>query len=122
MPRAALTQTDIDVFRERIIAAATRLFAEHGYGGVTLRGISAEVGCSPMTPYRYFKGKEEIFASVRTAVYEQFAAAQEDASRAANDPMERLARLGDAYVRFAFDESVEATARRIKGSRASGSA
>lgn len=104
MPRAALTQTDIDAFRERIIAAGTRLFAEYGYEGVTLRGISAELGCSPMTPYRYFKGKEEIFASVRTAVYERFAAAQEEASRAVDDPMERLARLGDAYVRFAFDE------------------
>jgi len=104
MPRAALTQTDIDAFRERIIAAGTHLFAEHGYEGVTLRGISAELGCSPMTPYRYFKGKEEIFASVRTAVYERFAAAQEEASRAVDDPMKRLAHLGEAYVRFAFDE------------------
>ena len=72
MTRAALTQDEITSFRGEICEAATRLFAEHGYGGVTLRAISAEVGCSPMTPYRYFADKNAIFTAVRAAAFERF--------------------------------------------------
>ena len=72
MPRAALTEGEIESFRERICQAAARLFAENGYEAVTLRAIAAELGCSPMTPYRYFANKEEIFRAVRLAGFEDF--------------------------------------------------
>lgn len=103
MPRAALSQDEIASFREDICEAATRLFAEHGYAGVTLRGIAADLGCSPMTPYRYFDDKEAIFGAVRAAAFERFA----EALRRANtehDAERELAELGNAYVRFALDE------------------
>ena len=49
----------------RTCRVATRRFAEEGFAGVTLRGLASDLGCSPMTPYRYFENKEEIFHSVR---------------------------------------------------------
>lgn len=103
MARAALTEDEIASFRAEICRAATRLFAEHGYAGVTLRGISAELGCSPMTPYRYFEDKEAIFNSVRAAAFERFAQALQSAS--SKVPAEQqLAVMGNAYVQFALDE------------------
>jgi AcrR family transcriptional regulator len=96
----ALSPDDVGAFREQLVAVATRRFAEQGYAGVTLRTLAAELGCSAMTPYRYFRNKAEIFAAVRTAAFARFAAAQEDAARV-RDPLERLRALGLAYLAFA---------------------
>lgn len=102
MPRTVLSPDEIDDFRERLVEAATRLFARRGYEGVTLRGLASELSCSPMTPYRYFSDKAEIFAAVRTAAYQRFAAAQEASTVDGLDALEGLDALGRAYVAFAL--------------------
>jgi len=104
MPRAALSEIDLERFRESLCEVATRLFAEHGYSGVTLRALAAELGCSPMTPYRYFENKEAIFETVRQASFERFADCQTRAAGQAEDPIEQLRCLARAYAKFALDE------------------
>lgn len=104
VPRAALTRQELDAFRSRAVDAAMGLFAEHGYRGVTLRSLARELGVSPMTPYRYFENKEELFAMVRTEAFRRFADAQRDASSGIEDPEDALRMLGRAYVSFALDE------------------
>lgn len=105
MPRSALSPEQIDDFRQRLVSSATRLFAQRGYDGVTLRAIASELGCSPMTPYRYFRDKAAIFAAVRTAAYGSFADTQQACCDADLSPLEVLAALGRAYIRFAIDNS-----------------
>lgn len=104
MPRASLTPEAIEAFRDALCRVATRRFAEEGYAGVTLRALAAELGCSPMTPYRYFRDKRDIFAAVRAAAFRRFADAQEAAAAGEGDPLARLAALYRAYVRFALEE------------------
>ncbi len=104
MPRASLTDEQVNAFRARAVGAAMALFARLGYQGVTLRALAAELGVSPMTPYRYFENKEELFAMVRTEAFRRFADAQRDASKGVEDPAQALHALGMAYVRFALDE------------------
>lgn len=104
MPRAALTPEQIDAFRARAVEAATRLFARNGYDAVTMRALASELGCSPMTPYRYFGGKEDLFAAVRTEAFRRFADAQQAALDAGQAPFDQLAALRDAYVGFALAE------------------
>jgi AcrR family transcriptional regulator len=104
MPRASLTREQVEAFRGRAVEAATGLFAELGYRGVTLRSVAAELGVSPMTPYRYFENKEELFAMVRTEAFRRFADAQRDAVRSDQDAAATLQALGMAYVRFALEE------------------
>ena len=101
---SSLTQLQIESFRERICEAATRLFAEHGYDGVTLRSITEHVGCSPMTPYRYFENKAEILATVRTLAMERFVDHCQAAFDAVSDPWDRLRLLGFAHLEFAMSE------------------
>jgi AcrR family transcriptional regulator len=101
VPRAALTDGEIDAFRERICSTASRLFAEEGYDAVTMRAIAAEIGCSPMTPYRYFDGKDEIFALVRASAFRRFAEHQEQAIAHIGAPRTKLRALGSAYLEFA---------------------
>lgn len=50
--------------RERILAAAARLFREHGYAAVSLRAIAAEAGMQGGSLYHHFRGKEEIVGAV----------------------------------------------------------
>jgi AcrR family transcriptional regulator len=81
-----------------------RLFAAHGYAGVTLRGLAGELGQSPTAAYRYFDCKADIFTAARVRASERFARVQEEVSRGSGQPLERLSRLGTAYIQFAIDE------------------
>jgi AcrR family transcriptional regulator len=104
MPRA-LTKDQVESFREELVRAATRLFSEHGEEGVTLRAIANELGCSPMTPYRYFANKEEIFREVRVAGFEEFGRRVGEAfASQPDDPVARYETMGRAYFQFAMDE------------------
>lgn len=101
MPRL-LTDSDVADFRERLIAAAERLFGERGPDGVTMRQLAAELGVSPMTPYRYFKDKDAILAAVRASGFDRFATAMEAAVAGLTDPVRQSEATGRAYVRFAL--------------------
>jgi AcrR family transcriptional regulator len=48
--------------RERLVSAAMRLFAEHGYAGTTVGQIEAVAGLAPRSGalYQYFKGKRDL--------------------------------------------------------------
>jgi len=80
MPRV-LSESDVADFRERLCEVAEKLFAEKGPDAVTMRQLAAELGVSPMTPYRYFADKEDILAAVRTNGFNRFAEALETAER-----------------------------------------
>ncbi|MDB5445797.1 MAG: transcriptional regulator, TetR family, partial [Phenylobacterium sp.] len=90
-------------FRERLCAAAERLFAAKGLDGVTMRQLAAELGVSPMTPYRYFRDKNEILAAVRAAGYQRFAEILERVRDTDRSPRARGAAAAEAYIRFAFE-------------------
>jgi AcrR family transcriptional regulator len=101
MPKV-LSPAQVEGFRDRLIETAERLFAERGPDGVTMRQLAAELGVSAMTPYRYFRDKDDILAAVRTRGFDQFAAAMEDAFASSPDPAEASQEVGRAYVRFAL--------------------
>lgn len=103
MPRV-LTKADVADFRERLCEAATRLFAVKGREGFTMRELASELGVSAMTPYRYFKDKDEILAAVRARAFNRFADALEAAFQNASAPAEKSAAVFQAYVGFAFGE------------------
>ena len=80
------------------------MFAERGPDGVTIRDLAAEVGVSPMTPYRYFKDKDAILAAVRARAFDRHADTLEAAFEASADtPEVQPAAVGEAYIRFAED-------------------
>lgn len=100
MPRA-LSPSEVEDFRDRLCEVATRLFAEKGAEGFTMRQLAIELSVSPMTPYRYFKDKDAILAAVRVRAFDQFAQALESAYDAGKLPIERSRAVGLAYETFA---------------------
>jgi AcrR family transcriptional regulator len=101
MGRSSFSREEVEAQRARVVGAAERLFATHGYEGVTLRGLAKDLGQSPTAAYRYFDGKAAIFTAARTAAYHRFSEAQERATREGTNPADSLDRLGSAYVEFA---------------------
>jgi len=102
MPKM-LSIDDVEAFRERLCEVAAQRFAEQGYAGVTLRSLAQELGCSPMTPYRYFDSKDHILAAVRAAAFAKFADVMEAAAASSRDPVARLRALASGYLDFAMD-------------------
>ena len=103
MPRV-LTPIDVADFRERLCEAATRLFDTRGPEGFTMRELASELGVSAMTPYRYFKDKEDILAAVRARAFSRWAETLEAAFAGAKTSPEKSAAVFEAYVGFAFGE------------------
>jgi AcrR family transcriptional regulator len=103
MPRA-LSEAAVTGFRDRLCTAAEVLFAAHGADAVTMRQLAAALGVSPMTPYRYFKDKDEILAAVRAAAFTRFAEKLEAARARGGQPLEVSDRVAEAYTDFALSQ------------------
>jgi AcrR family transcriptional regulator len=103
MPRT-LSAEQVTEFRTRLCAVAQHRFATQGRDAVSMRQLADALGCSPMTPYRYFRNKDEILAAVRAAAFDRFAAALERATAGAGDPAVAGQAVGQAYVRFALED------------------
>jgi AcrR family transcriptional regulator len=60
--------SDLDLpTRERILAAAERLFARRGFSGTSIRDITDAVGIKPPALYNHFPNKEDLYAEVLSA-------------------------------------------------------
>ncbi|MBQ1048998.1 TetR/AcrR family transcriptional regulator [Micromonospora sp. C51] len=50
--------------RERIVAAAIGILAEHGYAGCSVAAVAARAGVATGSVYRHFPAKADLFAEV----------------------------------------------------------
>jgi AcrR family transcriptional regulator len=103
LPRV-LSDEDVAGFRERLCDAAAQIFIERGRDGFNMRELAARLGVSAMTPYRYFKDKDDILAAVRARAFENFAATLEAALAQPGEPAERGAAVASAYMRYAIEK------------------
>src|SRR5262249_13557170 len=81
--------------------AATRLLAERGSDGLTLREAARLVGVNHAAAYRHFADKRALLAAVAEDGYAKLAREMHGADAKRADPGERLRRIGTAYVVFA---------------------
>ena len=103
MPKT-LSDQDIADFRAELCRVATERFARYGYDGVTMRQLAEALGCSPKTPYRYFKDKDAMMAAVRARGFLRHAMALEAAyQEAAERGAGRNQAVSEAYIRFAVE-------------------
>jgi len=88
--------------RSRILAEARDLFVAQGAAAVTMRGVAARVGVTPMALYRYFPSREELLAAL---VEQGHATFLRYLNRALSEPtpVARLAAAGEQYLRFALE-------------------
>jgi len=56
--------TKADISRERVLAAAAKIFSERGYAGTTMRAVAQEVGLQAGSLYYHYRSKEELIEAV----------------------------------------------------------
>jgi len=91
--------------KEALVRAALELIAQKGPAGFTFAEAARWAGVSPAAPYRHFRDRDELLASVALRGFEQFAAALSRAwDDGRPDPFKAFERVGKAYLEFARTE------------------
>ena len=91
--------------KEALLRAALELIAQKGPAGFTFAEAARWAGVSPAAPYRHFRDRDELLASVALRGFVQFEAALARAwDDGRPDPFVALERLGKAYLDFARTE------------------
>jgi TetR/AcrR family fatty acid metabolism transcriptional regulator len=99
--------------RERILGAAERIFARHGFFAARVSEIAKEAGVADGTIYLYFKSKDELliswFENRMKQVNEELRAAIADRA-----PAEQLRAFIRAYLQLVSDEPAAAEVLTIE--------
>lgn len=88
--------------RAEILAAAERIFVEHGYEGATIRKIADEVGLSSTALYMHFAEKGEILHEICRGAFQALFEANARILSKPGDPETRLREMLRAYIAFGF--------------------
>jgi len=86
---------DKNDLRNKLISIATRLFAEHGLNGVSIRELSNAAGVSISMISYHFGGKEGLYSSVLQEQFSSF----EQIEEINNADVEALTKI-EAYIRW----------------------
>lgn len=90
--------------RQKILTAALRVFAEQGYGKVSMRKIAALIDYSPTTIYRFFRNKEELLLTIAAETYGDLSARFEKTkTEGGDDPLGMLKSLVKEYIIFCVE-------------------
>src|SRR3954471_8448107 len=88
--------------RERILAAAERIFARHGFFAARVSEIAKEAGVADGTIYLYFKSKDDLLISLFESRIKQVTADLRGAI-ADRPPIEQLHAFIHMYLQLVSD-------------------
>src|SRR4051794_29006771 len=89
--------------RERILSAAERIFARHGFFAAKVSDVAKEAGVADGTIYLYFKSKDDLLISYFERRMQQLNGTLA-AETAAVPPREQLHTFIRTYLRLVHDE------------------
>jgi len=91
--------------REKIMRSTQRLFKAEGYRQISMRRIADDVGCAPMTLYKYYANKTEILYTLWSDIFGSLFNTLNTAELAHKPSNEQLALLAEHYVKYWLDNS-----------------
>ena len=91
--------------RQTILDAASNVFTRDGYVDARMSDVAAEAGLSLGGLYRYFKNKEDLFASVIRDLHEELFRRSRSSTPIADDPETALFEANLGYLRHYHDNS-----------------
>ena len=102
MGSAERRKREIAETRQRVLDAARDLFVENGYEATSMRAIAKRIEYTPTAIYHHFESKEALLVELCNQDFRSLAGAFQRIGRV-EDPIERLGRIGEAYVEFALE-------------------
>jgi AcrR family transcriptional regulator len=104
VPRRRARRGEGDRLREDILQATIGLLAETGdLDAVSIRAVAKRVGVTPPSIYLHFPDKQSLLDAACEPVFADLARYFAEACLGVASPLERLGRMGVAYVQFALD-------------------
>ena len=92
--------------RQQILDAAREMFVVHGYEATTMRAIAERIEYTPTAIYHHFRNKEALLAELSAADFRALGASFQKIGAIA-DPIERLRKMGQAYVEFGLQHPMQ---------------
>jgi AcrR family transcriptional regulator len=89
-----------EVRRERLVEAATQVFAERGFEGARVEQIADAADVSPGLLYRHFEGKQELYTEILQLANRQLMAHLAEAAAPDLPTAERVRSGLDAFFTF----------------------
>ena len=86
-----------------ILAAAEKLFTQHGFEQVTMDAVAKEAEFTKRTLYQYFPSKEDLFFAVVIRGFQQMFAYMSGAGEQGTNGFEKLRLVARAYYQFYKD-------------------
>ncbi|MDR7120166.1 TetR/AcrR family transcriptional regulator [Rheinheimera soli] len=93
--------------RDKLIAAARRAFAEHGYAAASMDTLTAEAGLTRGALYHNFGDKRGLLAAVVDQIDSEMADYAKSVGAKAGDAWQGLLAEGAAYIEKALDPEVQ---------------
>lgn len=90
---------------ELMDAAEALLLQEGSMRNVSVRAIADAVGVTPPSLYLHFGDKDELFFDVAQRRFAEFEQVLRAAGEGIDDPLDRLAAMGRAYVKFGVERA-----------------
>jgi AcrR family transcriptional regulator len=91
--------------KEALLQAALDLISQKGPAGFTFADAARMAGVSPAAPYRHFRDRDELLASIAQRGFEQFEAVLTQAwDDGRPETVTAFERVGKAYLAFAREE------------------
>jgi AcrR family transcriptional regulator len=90
--------------RQRILESARDLYVSEGFAGLSMRRVAERAGLSATAIYRYFKDKEALLSATCEEGFRLFGEHLYGALKG-ETPLERYRLAGEAYLRFALENS-----------------
>lgn len=81
----------------KILAAATKIAQAHGYGGLSIRNLAADVGIKAASIYHHFPSKADLAAAVAKRYWEDSAAVLERLWTESSDPLHWLRQYPNTF-------------------------
>src|SRR5688572_6554498 len=94
--------------RERILSAAERIFARHGFFAAKVSDVAKEAGVADGTIYLYFKSKDDLLISLFERRMQEVNATLRTAVAKHKSPREQLRAFVQAYLQLVHDEPAAA--------------
>ncbi|HEU5265878.1 MAG TPA: TetR/AcrR family transcriptional regulator [Jatrophihabitans sp.] len=93
----------------KLLAAATRHFAERGYHGTSVRDIAKDADMTVAGLYHHFRSKQELLKAIMlSTLHEELARTKRAVAEAGDHPADQLRALVIVWLRFHTERQAEA--------------
>jgi len=90
---------------DALLRAAARLFAAHGFDGVSLEDLGAAVGITGPAVYRHFASKRALLGAILLRASDDLLAGGQRVTATTHDPAAQLRELIDFHAEFALADA-----------------